>query len=73
MVEEVLATSRLTLIFEEGVDENGEPQYKTKSFTTIRPTATPEELYTVAQALAALSVYPLMDVERTDTSDIVSA
>ncbi|AKG03436.1 MULTISPECIES: DUF1659 domain-containing protein [Salimicrobium] len=63
--------STLKLDFETGVDELGQPVYKTKSFRNVRTEATAEALYAVAEKLESLQQYPLYEVTRDDESSIV--
>ncbi|MFD1363673.1 DUF1659 domain-containing protein [Lentibacillus salinarum] len=71
MAEQQLIDSRLRLILDDGVDEEtGEQLYKTKGFNNVKTTATADELYAIANAVTSLQERPLLDVERTDSSEI---
>ncbi|WP_042473125.1 DUF1659 domain-containing protein [Bacillus ndiopicus] len=63
----------VTLQFEAGTNADGKAVYKTASYRNIQASATPEQLATVATALASLSVYPLAVISRTDKQRIVMA
>lgn len=71
MAEAMLSQSRLRLVFETGVNEDGEPTFRTRTFNNIKKSATPDELYSTATTLASLSDYSLDSVQRTDSYDIV--
>ncbi|AIE60398.1 DUF1659 domain-containing protein [Bacillus methanolicus] len=71
MAQEMLTESRLRLIFEAGIDGKGEPIFKTKTFNNITKSATADQLYQAAQAIAALSADLLSGVERSDSSQII--
>lgn len=71
MAQVMLAETTLRLIFEVGVNEKGEPVYKTKSFNNVKKEATTDQLFQVAQALSVLCNDPLSSVERNDNSDII--
>lgn len=58
--------TRLRLVFYVGDDQDGNPIQKAKSFANVKPTADNEDVYTVAQALASLQTYTLVQTERSD-------
>ncbi|GAQ16901.1 hypothetical protein OPHB3_0825 [Oceanobacillus picturae] len=67
-----LMNSSLRLVFENGIDEDsGNPSFKTKSFTNVKGSATADQLYSIATAVAALQELPLYNIERNDSSDII--
>jgi hypothetical protein len=68
MAAENLTDSSLKLTFETGVDENGEPIFKSKSLNNVKLSATPDQLYVIASALYPLQKHNLTNVERRDTS-----
>ncbi|MBA4538394.1 DUF1659 domain-containing protein [Bacillus aquiflavi] len=71
MAEANLLDSRLRLVFEAGVDDDGKPIFKAKTFNNIKKTAGANELYEAAQAISALCNYSLDSIERSDNYDIV--
>jgi hypothetical protein len=71
VAQEVILDSRLRLVFETGMDEKGQPIYKTKTYGNIRKTATADELLQAGQALGGLCANPLVGIERADSVDIV--
>ena len=62
--------SSMVLVFDGGPDDEGNAIKKRKSFNNVKSDATPDQLYTVAQVLTALQQYPLILIERNDTSEI---
>ncbi|MTT32344.1 DUF1659 domain-containing protein [Terrilactibacillus sp. BCM23-1] len=62
--------STLILLLDGGLDEKGKQIYKRKSFRNIKPSASQDALYAIAQALAPLQTLPLIDIERTDVSQL---
>ncbi|WP_027408349.1 DUF1659 domain-containing protein [Anoxybacteroides tepidamans] len=66
MAQAITQQSQLRLVLQAGVDETGKPIYKRKSFNNVKVTATSEQLFTVAQALASLQTHPLVQIERND-------
>lgn len=74
MANSVLMRSQLRLVLEHDVDEmTGESKTKLKSFNNVSANATPGQLYTVAETLAALQQLPLVAIERTDNSELIKA
>jgi hypothetical protein len=71
MAQAMLKTSRLTMVFETGMNEKGEPIFKAKTYSNVKKLATADQLQQASSALAALSEFPLSSVERTDNYDIV--
>ncbi|WP_200894687.1 DUF1659 domain-containing protein [Bacillus alveayuensis] len=66
MAQTIIQSSQLRLVFELGTDEDGKMKYKNKNFNNIKTDAAPEQLLSVAQAIASLQIYPLARVERND-------
>ncbi|MGM7700872.1 DUF1659 domain-containing protein [Pseudalkalibacillus sp. Hm43] len=62
--------SRLTITFDAGVDHEGKPVYKRKSFTNIKTSATHDQLFDMVQALAPLQQYPVSQIERSNSFDL---
>ena len=62
--------TRLMLVFYVGDDEEGHPIEKSKSFSGVKPDASNEDLYAVAQALASLQTYELVETERIDRASL---
>lgn len=71
MAEVILYETKLRLSFETGMNQKGEPVYKTKTFANVKKTATAEELFRFAQAIAQLSKDPLSAIVKSDSSDIL--
>ena len=65
--------SRLSLIFETGIDEEGKPVFRTKNYNNVKPEATTDSLYTVATVLTPLQQHTINAVERTDDFDLQNA
>lgn len=72
MAQATLAASKLRLTFQTGVDANGKPVYKAKTFNNIKPAATTDQLFQTAQALSVLCNDPMNSVERNDSTDIIA-
>lgn len=71
MAEAIIKNTKLKLLFESGINEKGEPVYRTKTYNNIKKEATAAQLAEAAQALAGLCELPLVGVERADNFDII--
>ena len=71
MAQAIMTSSKLQVSYETGVDEGGNPIFKTKTYANVKEEATADGMYQVAQALASLSNVPLSGVKRNDVSDLV--
>ena len=58
---------QLRLVFDLGPDQEGKLQYRTKNYNNIKPDATANQLFTVAQAITALQTLPLNTMEKNDS------
>ena len=72
MAQALLEGTKLRLVFEAGVDGEGKPILKTKSFSNITKAATVDQLSQAAQAVAALCKDPIYKVERNDSTEIIA-
>lgn len=70
LAEAILFDSKLRLSFETGLNDKGEPVFKSKTIGNVKRAATADELYLFAQAIAGLSSDPLSTIVRMDSSDI---
>jgi hypothetical protein len=69
-IQELVSTT-LQLVFSEGIDEiSGNPVYRTKSFNNVKTSASGDQLYAVATAMAGLQELPLYNIHRRDSSEI---
>jgi hypothetical protein len=71
MATEMIKESKLRVSYEVGLSEGGKPIFKTKTYSNVVETATAEQLYQVAQDLASLSTYPMSEVEKNDSYEIL--
>lgn len=58
--------TRLRLVFYVGDDLEGNPIQKVKTLANVKPTADNEDLYAIAQSLASLQSYTLIQAERSE-------
>ncbi|MED4228046.1 DUF1659 domain-containing protein [Neobacillus cucumis] len=71
MAQALLAGTKLRLLFDAGIDNEGNPILKSRSFNNIKKEATVDQLFQAAQAISALCNDSLSRVERTDNSEII--
>ncbi|MFP7299061.1 DUF1659 domain-containing protein [Neobacillus niacini] len=71
MAQAFLATSKLRVVFQVGVGEDGKPLLKAKTFSNIQKLATADQLVQAAQAVVSLSNDTLSSIERVDNSDLL--
>lgn len=67
-----MTDSRLQLIFEDGLDEEGKPLFSNKNFNNVKTSSTTDQLYAVTMALVPLQQLQLSGIERDDTSVVTS-
>lgn len=67
-VESIATGSVMRMQLQTGVDTNGDPVFRNKSLNNIKPEATDQDLYDVAQALAGLQQHNLADVLRVHSA-----
>lgn len=72
MAQAMIKDSNLRLIFETGMDTNGEPIFKAKAYNNIKKEASVDQVYQVALAIANLSSYSLSAIERNDSFDVIA-
>ena len=68
MAQTYLQDVQLRLVLANGVDGEGKPQLKSKNYNNIKPDATAEQLFAVAQAIVGLQTLPLNTIEKNDSS-----
>jgi hypothetical protein len=59
--------ARLSIAFDAGVDPEGNPVSKSKSFNNVKTDATNDQLYEIVQAIAPLQQYSVISIERDNT------
>lgn len=70
----VLATpinSVLVVAYQVGLDDEGLPKIRQRSFSNVRSNASDQDVYDVAIALYNLQDYPLYSVRRDNRIDLI--
>ena len=57
--------SKLRVVFQTGLNGEGKPIYKTKSYANVAEEVTPDQLQQVGEALASLSTYPMGGIQQS--------
>lgn len=73
MAEAIWNEASVKLMFLNGLKENGDPNYITKTFKNVKQAATPDQMLLVAEGLASLVTHSLYSVERSDTTEIIKS
>jgi len=69
-VSKIPANSALRLELRVGTDPEGNPVYRNRSLNNVKPAATDQDLFDVANALAGLQEYPLNGISRFDSAQL---
>ncbi|MBC7324301.1 MAG: DUF1659 domain-containing protein [Moorella sp. (in: Bacteria)] len=64
-----LATT-LRLQVQTGTGADGKPLYRVRSYSRVKPSASDQDVYDVAQAIGSLQVHPVNAVSRVDENDL---
>ena len=62
--------SSVKIKYDKGVGVNGERTYKTKTYSSIKCTATAEDVYAVVNAIVGLQKHTLEAVNKIDNSSL---
>ncbi|HHY74248.1 MAG TPA: DUF1659 domain-containing protein [Bacillus bacterium] len=72
MATEVIKSSQLRIEYNQGIDLDGNPIYKTKNYNNLKTTATPDHIQSVALAIANLQQHSIFSVQRNSHYVIVA-
>lgn len=68
-----LKDSKLRITYHAGVDVHGRDIKKSKTYTSIKPSAVDEDIFAVATTLIDLQKQSALQVERLDQKEITQA
>ncbi|MGB9860131.1 MAG: DUF1659 domain-containing protein [Moorellaceae bacterium] len=71
-VRSIPVSSTLRLQVQTGTGADGEPVYRLRSFTRVKPEAADEDVYEVGRTLASLQMYPVAAIVRVNESHLRS-
>lgn len=72
MAQAVLSNTKLRLVFQAGMDEDGKLILKSKTYSNIKKEATTDQLFQAAMAISGLSNDTLNNLQRDDSSEILA-
>ena len=72
-VNKVLSSSSLVIEIENGKDKTGNTIYKKKTFSSLKTTAAPQDIYDVAVAIQGILSVGAKDTYLNDNSKLVQA
>ncbi len=72
MAQSLLEGTKLRLVFEAGMDDDGEPILRAKTFSNVKKEATVDQLFQAALAITVLCNDTLNKVERNDSFEILA-
>jgi hypothetical protein len=72
MAQSLLEGTKLRLVFEAGMDDDGEPILRARTFSNVKKEATTDQLFQAALAITVLSNDTLNKVERNDSIEILA-
>ncbi|SMC00036.1 Protein of unknown function [Thermanaeromonas toyohensis ToBE] len=70
VVTPVECSLRLTL--QVGTGDGGEPIYRARTYNRVKPGASDQDIFDVAQALARLQVHPVATITRVNENNLSS-
>ncbi|RBP88812.1 uncharacterized protein DUF1659 [Cytobacillus firmus] len=71
MAQAIITDSKLRLVFETGLNTQGKPIHKSKTYSRVKQSATADQLFSVGQAISGLCSYPLAEMNRNDSFEIL--
>ena len=64
---------KLTIVLENGVNANGEPKTKSRTYSGLSETASADNILAAGQALASFMDAPVVNIYVKDTNEVVEA
>lgn len=62
----------LSIQVQKGISDSGNPVYAYRNYANVKPDATVQDIFDVANALANLQVYALANIQRVDYSKLMN-
>jgi hypothetical protein len=66
-------TSKMIITIENGVNANGQPVQRQRSYKNVKASAADGDVYAVAQAIANLQTHPVVGISRQDEGNLLNA
>ncbi|NPV27906.1 MAG: DUF1659 domain-containing protein [Firmicutes bacterium] len=64
--------SALEVIVEIGTDQSGNPIFRARRFNNVKPSATDQDVFDVAQLLGGLQNHPVNGIQRVNDVDLAA-
>lgn len=71
-VTKVPQATKLVVKIQTGVNTNGNPVYRLRSFMNVKPGAADADIHAIGQALAGLQKYPAVNIARVDEGNLMN-
>ncbi|MCM3568531.1 DUF1659 domain-containing protein [Neobacillus mesonae] len=71
MAQALLTGTKFRLVFQVGMDEEGKPILKSKTFSNVKKESTADQLFQAGTAISGLTNDTLYNLERNDSSEIL--
>ncbi|MBO8169559.1 MAG: DUF1659 domain-containing protein [Thermoanaerobacteraceae bacterium] len=65
--------SSMRLVFQTGTDAAGNPQFDDVTYRRVKPTATDQDVFDVANIIAGLQVHTLNSVQRINENELAQS
>lgn len=62
----------LSIQVQKGISESGNPIYAYRNYSNVKPDATSQNIFHVANAIAGLQAYALASIQRVDYSKLMN-
>lgn len=72
MAQALLEGTKLRLVFQAGMDDEGNALYKSKTFSNVKKESTADQLYQAAQAITVLCNDTIEKIERNDSTELMA-
>ncbi|OPX90706.1 MAG: hypothetical protein A4E53_00884 [Pelotomaculum sp. PtaB.Bin104] len=72
-VTKVPTGAALKLKLNTGTDGSGNPVFRSKSLSNVKPTTADSDIYDVAVSLSGLQSYTLASISRVDSAELINA
>lgn len=72
MAKKNLESCLLTINYEDGVNSSGEPKYKKKNYSNVKPTATTDAVYEVAASIVSLMDTTIKSISISESSTLTN-
>ena len=70
-IERIEQDSRLLMRNEIGENDDGEPIYRVRTLARVYSDSLDEDLWNVANAIAGLQSWPVVEIRRVDNSELL--